>query len=60
MLGVWAYPPMQFETALSLLERTAAPLEQLLSTTLPLSQLEQGIQLTGGEDVIKVVVEPNR
>ena len=60
VLGVWAYPPMQFETALSLLERTEAPLEQLLSTTLPLSQLEQGIQMTGGEDVIKVVVEPNR
>ena len=60
VLGVWAYPPMQFETALSLLARTSAPLEALLSTTLPLAELEKGLQMTGDEQVVKIVIEPGR
>lgn len=59
VLGVWAYPPIQFETALSMLGRTSAPLDELLSTTVPLEQLEEGLDMTGREDVIKVVVEPS-
>jgi L-iditol 2-dehydrogenase len=58
ILGVWAYPPIQFETALALLQRSAAPLEELLSATLPLAQLEAGLQLTGSEETIKVVIDP--
>lgn len=60
VLGVWAYPPMQFETALSLLERSSASLEDLVSATLPLSQLEEGLRMTGDEQVVKVVIEPGR
>ena len=58
--GVWAYPPMQFEAALRLLERSAAPLEQMLSTTLPLAELEKGIRMTGEPNVLKVTIEPQR
>ena len=58
VLGVWAYPPMQFETALSMLQRCAAPLEELLSATVSLEQLEQGLEMTGSNEVVKVVVEP--
>lgn len=60
VLGVWAYPPMQFETALSLLERSSAPFEDLVSATLPLPQLEEGLRMTGDEQVVKVVIEPGR
>lgn len=58
VLGVWAYPPMQFETAHSLLSSCVAPLEDLLSTTMPLAELESAIQLTGDEQIIKVIVDP--
>ena len=58
VLGVWAYPPMQFETAMNMLLRAPAPFEDLLSTTLPLTELESGLRMTGGDDVIKVLVEP--
>ena len=58
ILGVWAYPPIQFETALSLLQRTAAPIDELLSTPLPLAELEEGLRLTGREETVKVVINP--
>lgn len=60
ILGVWAYPPIQFETALSFLHRSSAPLEKLLSESIPLAKLEHGLEMTGREDVLKVVVEPCR
>jgi L-iditol 2-dehydrogenase len=58
ILGVWAYPPIQFETALAALARSTAPLEDLLTTTLPLASLEEGIEITGSEDVVKVLIDP--
>ena len=57
ILGSWAYPPIQFETAISVLLRGAAPFEDLLSSTLPLARLEEGIHLTGEEQVLKVVID---
>lgn len=58
ILGVWAYPPLQFETALNFLQRTTAPLEELVTHYLPLEKFEDAIHLLGSEGVFKVVVEP--
>ncbi len=56
--GVWAYPQIQFQTALDFLQRTRAPLQKLITHHLPLNQLENGIDMLGNEGVYKVVVEP--
>ena len=56
--GVWAYPQIQFQTALDFLERTRAPLNELITHHLPLYQLEKGIDMLGQEGVYKVVIEP--
>jgi len=56
--GVWAYPAIQFETALDFLARSVAPLEMLTTHRLPLDRIEEGIGMLGTEDVLKVVVEP--
>lgn len=56
--GVWAYPQIQFQTALDFLQRTRAPLHKLITHHLPLNQLETGIDMLGEEGVYKVVIEP--
>jgi len=56
--GVWAYPQIQFQTALDFLQRTRAPLHELITHHLPLNQLEAGIDMLGQEGVYKVVIEP--
>ena len=56
--GVWAYPQIQFQTALDFLQRTRAPLHKLITHHLPLNQLEHGIDMLGKEGVYKVVIEP--
>ena len=56
--GVWAYPQIQFQTALDFLQRTRAPLHKLITHHLPLIQLEAGIDMLGDEGVYKVVIEP--
>lgn len=56
--GVWAYPQIQFETALEFLQRTNAPLEELITDYLPLEKFEEGIEMLGVEGVYKVVVRP--
>ncbi|RKU29121.1 sorbitol dehydrogenase [Candidatus Poribacteria bacterium] len=56
--GVWAYPQIQFQTALDFLQRTRAPLHKLITHHLPLNQLEHGIDILGKEGVYKVVIEP--
>ena len=58
--GVWAYPQIQFQTALDFLQTTTAPLDVLITQHLPLVQLEEGIQMLGQEGVYKVVIEPHR
>lgn len=57
--GVWAYPQIQFQTALDFLERTQVPLKDLITHHIPLADLEEGIQMLGEEGVYKVVVEPH-
>lgn len=56
--GVWAYPQIQFQTALDFLQRTRAPLHELITHHLPLNQLEAGIDMLGQEGVYKVIIEP--
>ena len=56
--GVWAYPQIQFQTALDFLQITRAPLQELITHHLPLHQLEKGIDMLGQEGVYKVVIEP--
>lgn len=56
--GVWAYPQIQFQTALDFLQRTRAPLHKLITHHLPLIELEVGIDMLGNEGVYKVVIEP--
>jgi L-iditol 2-dehydrogenase len=56
--GVWAYPQIQFQTALDFLQITRAPLHKLITHHLPLHQLEKGIDMLGQEGVYKVVIEP--
>jgi L-iditol 2-dehydrogenase len=58
--GVWAYPQIQFQTALDFLAKTTAPLGELITHHLPLSQIVEGIEMLGQEGVYKVVVEPHR
>ena len=57
--GVWAYPQIQFQTALDFLERTQVPLKDLITHHLPLARLEEGIHMLGEEGVYKVVIEPH-
>lgn len=56
--GVWAYPQIQFQTALDFLQITRAPLHELITHHLPLHALEKGIDMLGQEGVYKVVIEP--
>ena len=58
--GVWAYPQIQFQTALDFLQRTRAPLRELITHHLPLQQLEAGIDMLGQEGVYKVVIKPKQ
>ncbi len=56
--GMWAYPAMQFKTALSFLKNTKAPLDQFITHRLPLESIAEGIDITGSEGSMKVVIEP--
>ena len=56
--GMWAYPAMQFKTALSFLKNSKAPLDKFITHRVSLSDTEKGIDITGSEGSMKVVVEP--
>jgi L-iditol 2-dehydrogenase len=56
--GMWAYPAMQFKTALSFLKNTTAPLDRFITHTMSLAETEKGIEVTGSEGSMKVVVVP--
>jgi len=58
VLGCWSYPPIQFKTGLSFLMNTRTPLLELVTQTLPLDRIEEGIRVTGEEGVLKVAIEP--
>jgi threonine dehydrogenase-like Zn-dependent dehydrogenase len=55
---VWAYPQIQFGTALAALAKVEAPLEELITHRLPLDEVEDAVQMLGKEGVLKVVIEP--
>lgn len=56
--GMWAYPAMQFKTALSFLKNTRAPLDRFITHRLPLDRIGEGLEITGSESAMKVVIEP--
>ncbi len=56
--GMWAYPAMQFKTALSFLKNTQAPLDRFITHRMSLADTAKGIDVTGGEGSMKVVIEP--
>ena len=57
--GMWAYPAIQFETALAFLERARAPLADLITDYIDLADIERGIDMVGGPETYKVVVRPS-
>ncbi len=56
--GMWAYPAMQFKTALSFLKNTRAPLDKFITHRMSLADTAKGIDVTGTEGSMKVVIEP--
>jgi threonine dehydrogenase-like Zn-dependent dehydrogenase len=50
---------MQFKTALSFLQGTRAPLGEFITHRLPLEETEMGIEITGSQGSMKVVIEPS-
>jgi len=56
--GSWAYPPVFFEKALSVLSRTTIPVEKIVTHKLPLADLPKAMDLAGGEGVGKIVMQP--
>lgn len=58
--GVWAYPQIQFKTALEFLRHTTVPVEELATHYLPMHKVPEGLALIGKEGVYKVVIEPHQ
>ena len=58
ILGSWAYPHVQFESAMDMLHRTGLPLDDLFTHRIPLSQIQAGIEVTGTDACLKVLVTP--
>ena len=56
--GMWGYPPILFKTALTFLKNTQAPLDSFITHRLPLEKVSEGIDITGSEGSMKVVIEP--
>jgi 2-desacetyl-2-hydroxyethyl bacteriochlorophyllide A dehydrogenase len=58
LAGARVYEPQDFERAIQLAASGALPLDRLISTTLPLDQLEFGLrQMERGGEVMKVLVK---
>jgi len=58
ILGVWAYPQIQFGTALTALAQIDTPLKELITHRLSLEKTEDAIKMLGNEGVLKAVIEP--
>jgi L-iditol 2-dehydrogenase len=56
--GSLVYPSLIFRDAISLLERTPLPVEEMVTHVLPLEELPKGLELTGSEGVGKVAITP--
>jgi threonine dehydrogenase-like Zn-dependent dehydrogenase len=56
--GSWAYPPIMFKYALSLLSRTPLPVDEIVTHKVPLEDLPKAIELIGKEGVGKIAITP--
>lgn len=56
--GSWGYPALIFKDTLSMLERTALPVEKAVTHTFPLEELPKAFEVVGARDAGKVVVAP--
>jgi L-iditol 2-dehydrogenase len=56
--GSWAYPALIFRDAISFLERTSLPVEEVVTHVLPLDEFSRGVELAGSEGVGKVAITP--
>ena len=58
ILGSWAYPQVQFEPAIEMLQRTTLPIDDIFTHKISLENIEKGIQITGTSECLKVLVSP--
>ncbi len=56
VLGCWAYPPMQFKTAIDFLRRTPVAVEEIITHRMSITELERAIEMMAEPDVMKVVL----
>jgi len=56
--GSWGYPGLIFRDAISLLERTSLPVEEVVTHMLPFEELPEGLKLAGSEGAGKVAIVP--
>jgi L-iditol 2-dehydrogenase len=56
--GSWAYPALIFRDAISFLERTTLPVEEVVTHVLPLEEVSKGMELAGSEGVGKIAITP--
>lgn len=56
--GSWAYPPIMFKYALSLLSRTSLPVDEVVTHKVPLEEVPKAMDLVGKEGVGKIAVQP--
>ena len=56
--GSWAYPALIFRDAISFLERTSLPVEEVVTHVFPLDGFSKGLDLTGSDGVGKVAITP--
>lgn len=58
ILGSWAYPQVQFEPVMDMLLRTKLPIDDLFTHRMPLAQVQAGLEMTGTNDCLKVLLKP--
>ncbi|MED5578572.1 MAG: zinc-binding dehydrogenase [Nitrospinota bacterium] len=58
ILGSWAYPQVQFEPAIEMLLRTVLTIDDIFTHEMTLDNIEEGIQITGSSECLKVLVRP--
>ena len=56
--GCMAYPAVTFRDAISLLEHSPLPIEEVTTHVLPLEELPRGLDLAGSDGVGKVAIAP--
>jgi len=56
--GSWGYPALIFKDAISMLERTHLPVEEVVTHTFPLEEFPKALDIVGSKDAGKVVITP--